>query len=114
MRKAMIYPPYCNLCVVSFTGSDEMLTKSASKVFLNMLKERQKNDFADLSIIVLGPIAPRISNIRQIPIPYNNKMQKHKKIQIFPVGTFKGLRKGRTFFGGYGICGHRSREYIMR
>lgn len=63
MRKAMIYPPYCNLCVVSFTGSDEMLTKSASKVFLNMLKERQKNDFADLSIIVLGPIAPRVSKI---------------------------------------------------
>lgn len=56
----------------------------------------------------------RLKNIRQIPIPYNNKMQKHKKIQIFPVGTFKGLRKGRTFFGGYGICGHRSREYIMR
>lgn len=98
MRKAMIYPPYCNLCVVSFTGSDEMLTKSASKVFLNMLKERQKNDFADLSIIVLGPIAPRISKISgKYRFRIIIKCKNTKKFRFFLSGLLKDYAKDGRF-----------------
>lgn len=95
----MIYPPYCNLCVVSFTGSDEMLTKSASKVFLNMLKERQKNDFADLSIIiVLGPTAPRVLKISgKYRFRIIIKCKNTKKFRFFLSGLLKDYAKDGRF-----------------
>lgn len=63
IRKAMIYPPYCDLCTIGFVGTDEMLTKSASKAFLDDLRAHHKAEYADLNLIVLGPIAPRLSKV---------------------------------------------------
>ena len=63
MRKQMIYPPFCDLCSVGFTSLNEALTASAANDFLNALKRLQTASYKDLNIIVLGPVAPRISKI---------------------------------------------------
>ena len=63
IRKAMIYPPYCDLCTIGFIGLDEALTKSAAKTFLDVLRTRHKAEYADLNLIVLGPIAPRLAKV---------------------------------------------------
>ncbi len=63
IRKAMIYPPYCDICTVGFVGTDEIKTSSASKYFLNKIKELNANEFKDVEIIVLGPIAPHVSRV---------------------------------------------------
>lgn len=63
MRKQMIYPPFCDLCAVGFTSLNEALTASAANDFLNALKRLQTAVYKDLNIIVLGPVAPRISKI---------------------------------------------------
>ena len=63
IRRQMIYPPFCDICTVSFSGESESLTNKSAMKFLNDLKELHKNDFADQKIIVLGPVAPKIAKI---------------------------------------------------
>ena len=63
IRKAMVYPPYCDICTVGFIGTDEIKTSTASKYFLNKIKEYNKEQFSDVELIVLGPIAPHVARI---------------------------------------------------
>ncbi|MBQ5311805.1 MAG: primosomal protein N' [Oscillospiraceae bacterium] len=39
IRKAMIYPPYCDICVIGFSGPDDNDTGRAAKVFEEELKK---------------------------------------------------------------------------
>lgn len=56
MRKAMVYPPFCNICTVGFSGEkEEKVSKSALK-FLTSLKTAATNEYSDQKLIVLGPM----------------------------------------------------------
>ncbi len=63
MRKAMIYPPFCDICVIGFTSSAEYATKRASADFLKKLKEVHSENYKNNDIIVLGPVTPRVSKL---------------------------------------------------
>lgn len=64
LRKAMVYPPYCDLCLVGFVGTNEMLVKTASRFFFESLKNlTQTDEYKGEKLIVLGPMAPRVSKI---------------------------------------------------
>lgn len=55
MRKALIYPPYCDTCVVGFSSVIDKCADSASKFFLIMMKEKLKDYEEQLTLRVLGP-----------------------------------------------------------
>lgn len=63
IRKALIYPPYCDFCSVGFVGTDELQVKQAAKSFFENIKELHKNEYQDLQLILLSPIAPRLSRV---------------------------------------------------
>ncbi len=63
MRKLMTYPPFCDLCVVGFSGIDENKTRVAAKMFFNSFKASASEKYPELKLIVLGPMQPRISKI---------------------------------------------------
>lgn len=63
MRKLMTYPPFCDLCVVGFSGTDENKVRIAAKLFFNSFKASASEKYPSLKLIVLGPMQPRISKI---------------------------------------------------
>lgn len=63
LRKALVYPPYCDLCVVGFTGEDETVVKAAAKNVLALLKKHTEGEYNNEKIIVLGPMPARVSKI---------------------------------------------------
>lgn len=63
IRKQMVYPPFCDICVVGFIGESETLTTKSAFRFLNSLKELHSEKYSDLNIIVLGPVSPKIAKI---------------------------------------------------
>lgn len=63
IRREMIYPPFCDLCVAGFSGELENQTCAAAQEFLNIFKKLHMSEFSDLNIIVLGPVMPRIMKI---------------------------------------------------
>lgn len=63
LRKALVYPPYCDLCVIGFTGEDETVVKAAAQNLLALLKKHTEGEYKNEKIIVLGPMPARVSKI---------------------------------------------------
>jgi primosomal protein N' (replication factor Y) len=63
IRKAMIYPPFCDLCIIGFSSEKEISVNKAALVFLEMLKKIHSEKYSEIKIIVLGPVTPRIAKI---------------------------------------------------
>lgn len=63
MRKAMLYPPFSNLCVIGFTGKNEKTVLEVSKDFLNEFIFLIKSEYKDLPVKVLGPSPASILKI---------------------------------------------------
>lgn len=54
MRQAMLYPPFCDLCVVGFVSSQHERTKKAAENFVNMIKNKNPEE-QSIPLRVLGP-----------------------------------------------------------
>lgn len=63
IRKAMTYPPFCDICAVSTVSSDELKALSAAKTFLERMIKLSKEDYSDVKLIILPPMPPRISKV---------------------------------------------------
>ena len=63
MRKQMVYPPFCDICVIGFSGEKDYSVNVSANEFLNALKKIHTEQYSDLKIIVLGPVAPRVSKV---------------------------------------------------
>ena len=63
IRKLMIYPPYCDICVLGFACEEEPRAKAASKATLQLLSARNAERYPDVKMIILGPMAARIAKI---------------------------------------------------
>lgn len=65
LRKGLVYPPYCDLCIVGFTGENETAVKLAARESLDLLKKYAANEFKGEKIIVLGPMPARVAKISE-------------------------------------------------
>ena len=65
LRKGLTYPPYCDLCVVGFTGENDIIVKTAARETLDLLKNYVKDEFKGEKIIVLGPMPARVAKISE-------------------------------------------------
>ena len=82
MRKAMLYPPFTDICIVAFIGRDMEKTRIASQSFADSLAELAKAEYSDLPMRVLGPSPALVSKI-------NNKYRYRLTIR------FKNTRRFR-------------------
>ena len=65
LRKGLVYPPYCDLCVVGFTGENETAVKLAARETLDLIKNYAANEYSGEKIIVLGPMPARVAKISE-------------------------------------------------
>ncbi len=65
MRKLMIYPPFCDICVIGFSGEDEVKTRVASQRALDKIKELTSGEYKDEKLIVLGPLPARVPKVNK-------------------------------------------------
>ena len=64
VRKTLIYPPYCDLCVAVFSGEDELFVRGAAKLFLDLLKSALRDPaYRQEKLIVLGPAPARVFRV---------------------------------------------------
>ena len=55
MRKALLYPPFADICIVGFVCGEERKVACASKGFFNMFKENAIRYYKNLPLRILGP-----------------------------------------------------------
>ncbi|MDR3314656.1 MAG: primosomal protein N' [Oscillospiraceae bacterium] len=65
LRKLLIYPPYCDFCLLGVVAELEPLARQGAKYLLELLRQRTAEDgaFAGEKIIVLGPMPARVSKL---------------------------------------------------
>lgn len=87
IRKALIYPPFCDICTVLLTGENEHHTFMAAKCFYDKLTELLEKEYKGMKLIVFSPIAPRISKV-------NNKFRYRILIKCKNTREFRNLISG--------------------
>lgn len=55
IRKAMLYPPFADICMIGFVGINQAKALKASREFLNSLILLAKEKYSDLPLRILGP-----------------------------------------------------------
>lgn len=55
IRKAMLYPPFADICMVGFVSENQMKAVKASNDFLQMFIGNAKQSYPDLPLRILGP-----------------------------------------------------------
>jgi primosomal protein N' (replication factor Y) len=98
IRKAMVYPPYCDMCSVLFISENEVKALNSSREFLTELKNATANKYKDVKIIVLGPMPPRLSKV-------NNKYRYRIIIKC------KNNKRFREMISGLLISFGKNRKY---
>ncbi len=63
LRRAMLYPPYADLCVVGFVGADETKVRASSVDFMRKLRETARADYPELPLRVLNPSPALIGRV---------------------------------------------------
>ena len=62
-RKLMLYPPFCDLCAIGFSGDDQKKTLSAAVFFWELLKQALTRQFQELPIRVMGPVESSVLKV---------------------------------------------------
>ncbi len=65
IRKAMLYPPYADICLIGFVGMSEGQVREAAHRFFDILKERATEEYKDVPLRVLGPSAASIGKMNR-------------------------------------------------
>lgn len=63
MRKIMIYPPYCELFSVAFTGENENSVALCAKAFFDKMVALNSAEYQDVKLYALGPTPARIAKL---------------------------------------------------
>ena len=65
VRKAMLYPPFADICLIGFSGLNRELTMKGAKAFLDMFVSKAKKEYPKLPLRLLGPspaLVVKVSN----------------------------------------------------
>lgn len=63
LRKALVYPPFCDLCEIGISGVDENATFAFSRKIFDYIVNLNKNEYSEQKIIILGPMTPRVAKV---------------------------------------------------
>ncbi len=66
LRRALIYPPFCDLCLLSFSGTDRAQTEACALRFRDLLKEAAEREYANERLILLGPLAHKVPKVNNL------------------------------------------------
>lgn len=63
LRKAMLYPPFADICMIGFVGNDDDNTARAAEDFMNLLKFHTRREYADIPLRALGPSPASVKKV---------------------------------------------------
>ncbi len=88
-RKLMVYPPYCDICAVWAQSSVKKQAIDAINEIFSKLKEKIKDEYKSVKLIILGPSASSVSKV-------NNRYRFKIIIKCKNNFTFRELLRNAT------------------
>lgn len=63
MRKMLIYPPFCDIALIGFSGIVFDKVHAAASNFFMILTKKLRDEYKDEKVIILGPMPARVSKV---------------------------------------------------
>lgn len=63
IRKMLIYPPFCDICVINLICEEELFVRAGAKKVLEMIQIASREKYQNEKIIVLGPMPARVLKV---------------------------------------------------
>lgn len=63
-RKALVFPPFCDMFTITFTHDEEGALQYAAISYTSRLKELINSDFKDVALIIFGPFEAPIYRLK--------------------------------------------------
>ena len=64
LRKALVFPPFCDIAVLTLSGSDEALLSASALRLSERARELLEKDFSDVNAILFGPFEAPVYKIQ--------------------------------------------------
>lgn len=84
MRRALLYPPFSDICMIGFVGTDELKTANAARECTKLLCESARRDYPNLPLRVLGPTTATVKKV-------SNKFRYKTVLKYKNSREFRGL-----------------------
>ena len=62
-RKIMIYPPYCELCLIGFVGENKEEVRASATAFFDRIRSLNERTYTSVKMIILGPSQASIPRV---------------------------------------------------
>ena len=85
VRKALVFPPFCDIAVFSLGADEESELRTFSSEFASALSEKQKTAYTDVKMLVYGPFEAPVFKIKN-------------KFRMRIVIKFKNNKRARALF----------------
>ncbi len=86
VRRALVFPPFCDIAVFSFVSEEENELKLFAEDFTKTLAETQKNTAPDVKLLIFGPFEAPVYKVKN-------------KFRMRTVVKFKNNKRARALFG---------------
>ncbi len=63
LRKAMLYPPFADICMVGFVSSDKFMVSKAAHTFMNIFVSLAKKEYGNMPLRILGPSPASVAKV---------------------------------------------------
>ena len=66
LRRSLVFPPFCDLAVLTLSASDEALLSSSAVRLSDRTRELLQKDFADTEAVIFGPFEAPVYKIQNV------------------------------------------------
>ena len=90
LRRLLVFPPFCDIAMLTLTCADEKELMRASAVLVKMMKELSQKEYSDLPLLFFGPFeAPvyKVENKYRMRIIAKCKLNKRSRLFFSDVLT---------------------------
>lgn len=113
IRRAMLYPPFSDICMIGIIGEREDKTAAAAKVFVQLLCGIMKDEYPELPIRILGPTPAtvfRVNNKYRYKIIL--KFRNSKRFREMLSGALREFGRDKRF-SSVSVCADVNPDNIL-
>lgn len=66
LRRSLVFPPFCDIVLISLSSSDEKMLLNTSAIFAKELYAMLKGDFSDVKMSVFGPFEAPVYKVNDV------------------------------------------------
>ncbi|MBE6672072.1 MAG: primosomal protein N' [Ruminococcaceae bacterium] len=84
LRRSLLFPPFCDIALVSFSSEDEQHLQSAVRAYHDCVARLRKEEYGDLAMVIFGPFEAPIYKLNgRYRMRFVMKVKNNRRLRQF-------------------------------